>query len=167
MSGTVTITAPASVDGRGGTAVLNNTSDSTNFVGYLFDTSGFDGPTVRTSMDNVVEGPGAVFGSFQHGPRSFTIEVDLKPDSTWALSNARRDKLYRAFNAMAAGGTISWTEIGGSLRQIEFRREQPPRGPDKEGHVLLAGIAADPRIYSAVTSRTTATSHTFTTSGNV
>lgn len=147
-SGTITIAAPATTDGRAGTAVLNN-SGSSDFVGYLWDASGFDGPPVRTAMDVIAGGPGATFGNFQHGPRSFTLEVQLSRAGSPNLSNIRRDKLYRAFNAMATSGTLTWQERGATeSKAIEFRREQPPRGPDKEGKVLLAGIAADPRMYN-------------------
>lgn len=173
----VTITAPSTADGFGEIAVLNN-SASGNFVGYLWDASGFDGPPVRTSMDLIPGGPGATFGEFQHGPRSFTLEVQLTRSSSYNASNVRRDKLYRAFNAMSADGSIVWTESGASdSRTLYFRREQPPRGPDKEGKVLLAGIAADARMYSstAVTGTSPSTNSgnapspptfTFTPSGN-
>lgn len=147
LMSTVTITAPAASDGRGEVAVLND-SASGNFVGLLFDASGFDGPPVRTSQDLIPEGHGATFGSFWHGPRSLTLEILLSRASSWANSMTRRDKLYRATNAMAANGTIVYTETGGSARLINFRREQPPRGPDKDGKVLLSFVAADPRIYA-------------------
>lgn len=146
ISAPMTITAPADSDGRGEIAVLND-STSGNFVGYVFDSSGFDGPSVRTSMDDIPQGHGAVLGSFYHGARSFTLDVVLALAATSALSFARRDKLYRAFNAMAADGTIVYTETGGSARLLSFRREQPPRGPNADRHVLLSGISADPRIY--------------------
>lgn len=147
-SAPMTITAPANSDGRGQVVVLNSPTTDANFVGYTFDDSGFEGATVRTSADDIAEGHGQVFGSFYHGARSFTLEVMLIRPQNWATAFANRDKLFRAFNAMAADGTIVWTETGGSARQINFRREQPPRGPDADAHVLLSGICADPRIYS-------------------
>jgi hypothetical protein len=157
MTGTVTIVAPTLTDGLGGTAVLN--TPGTNFVGYLAETSGFDGPSVRTSMDDVPEGHGATFGSFYYGPRSFTLEVSMVADTTWTLSNTRLDKLLRATNAMAADGTISWAESG-ITKHMNFRREQPPRGPSSDRRILISGIAADPRIYAAEQSTTTLTSVT-------
>src|SRR6266550_239568 len=107
----MTITAPSGVDGQGAIAVLNNPAD-TNFVGYLFDVSGFDGANVRTSTEDRPQAQGATFGSFWHGSRSFTLEVALQRSATWSVAFARRDKLYQATNAMAADGTIVWTETG-------------------------------------------------------
>lgn len=164
LTGAVTITAPASVDGRGGIAVLNDTASS-DFVGYLLNTSGFDGPAVRTSMDNIVEGHGATFGSFYHGARSFTLEVVMAPAATWTTSNTRLDKLYRATNAMQADGTIIWTESG-LTKRLDFRREQPPRGPDADRKVLVSCIAANPRIVSPFAETTTSLNATITNVGN-
>jgi phage-related protein len=178
LSSTVTIVAPSTTDGRGETAQLNGLTTDTHFVGYLFDASGFDGPSVRLSQDDIVEGHGAVFGSFYHGAREFTIEADLKASTSYAASMTRMRKLYRAFNAMAGDGTVTWVEGGGASYFVSFRRSQPPRGPDKERKVLLSGICADPRIYKSgsPTSHATAATNngtvespptvTFTPSGN-
>lgn len=144
----ITITAPAGVDGRSETAVLNNPGDTTNFVGYLLKTSGLSGANVRTSMDDIPEGHGAVFGSFYHGHRPFTFEVILAKASTWALSDARHRKLCRAWNAMAADGAITWTDTDGIAKRILFRREQSPSDPDDNGQILLGAVASSPRIES-------------------
>jgi hypothetical protein len=160
-----TLTAPAGVDGRGEVAVLNNPADATNFVGYVVGDSGFDGAPMRTSVDEITEGHGAVFGNFYDGPRSFTLDIQLALAATSALSFARRDKLYRAFNAKAADGTFVYTETGGAARLLSFRREQPPRGPDDDRIVTLAGICEDPRIFANAIS--TAGPGTFTVAGTV
>lgn len=146
---TYTITAPSGVDGRAEVAVLNDPS-SGNFVGYLLDSSGFDSPEIRESADNIVEGDGGVHGSFYYGRRPFTLDIVVVPSSTTALSHARLDKLYRATNAMRSDGTIVWTETGGVAKVINFRRQQPIRGPSQERRCLFAGVAADARIYSNV-----------------
>ena len=78
LSSTVTIVAPSASDGRGESAQLNGNTTDTHFVGYLWDASGFDGASVRLSQDDIVEGYGAVFGSFYHGVREFTLL--LSPD---------------------------------------------------------------------------------------
>lgn len=163
---TITITAPSGVDGRAEVAQINGATTDTHFVGYLTDSSG--AATVRESADNVPEGHGAVHGSFYHGRFEFTLEVKLQIGATYAASFTRRDKLYRAFNAMASDGTVAWTDSGGSARQLSFRRQQSPRGPDKEGKVLLAGVQADPRIYSggSEVTQAAATSLTIVNSGN-
>jgi hypothetical protein len=161
LSSTVTIVAPALSDGRGETAQINGLTTDTHFVGYLFDASGFDGPSVRLSQDDIVEGHGAVFGSFYHGVREFTLEVDLKASTSYAASMTRMRKLYRAFNAMAGDGTVTWTEGGGAVYFVSFRRQQPPRGPDKERKVLLSGICSDPRIYAGGTASTASAATSF------
>jgi hypothetical protein len=142
----VTITAPTGVDGFGEVATLNVPADA-NFVGYLFKSSGFGGAVVRTSQDDIPQGHGAVFGSFFYGARTWTQEIILTPSTTFALSDVRYRKLCRAFNAMSADGTMTWTEAGGAIKTLSFRSEQAPTDPDEEGHVLLAGISKDPRIY--------------------
>lgn len=160
-----TIVAPALTDGRGGTAVLNDTA-SADFVGYLVESSGFEGPAVRQNTDPVVEGHGAVHGSFWYGERSFTLNVSMALASTSALSMARLDKLLRATNAMANAGTITWTETGSAAaRMLTFRRESPPRGPDPTNRqILISCVSADPRIVSPPTANdTTVTSGTLVT----
>jgi hypothetical protein len=148
LAGTITITAPAGIDGLGGTAVLNNSADTTNYVGDLWEVSGLGGASVRSSLDPLVEDHGAVFGSFYYGPRSFTLKPRMKRSTTYALSDARYDKLCRAWDAMHSDGTITWPDTDGVTKRLSFRREQSPSDPDAEGYVLLAGIAADPLIYN-------------------
>lgn len=152
LATTVSITAPASVDGMGEVATLNDSASGT-FVGWVFKATGFGGPVIRTSMDDLVEDHGAVFGSFYRGARSFTLEVALARATTRALSDARYYKLCRAFNAMVSDGTLAWTDTDAIPKQVTFRCEQSPSDPDDDGHVLLAGICQDPRIY-AVTPQT-------------
>lgn len=164
LKATYTIVAPAGVDGRGGTAIINGSSSATDFVGYLADLSGFDSPEVRESADNIVEGDGGVHGSFYHGRRPFTMEIMIEIAATDALSHARLDKLYRATNAMRGDGTISWTETGGVAKVLNFRRQQPIRGPSTDRKCLFAGVAADARIYASTP--TTGSSPT-TNAGNV
>lgn len=143
-----TITAPSATDGFGEVAVLND-STSGNFVGYLFDSSGFESPDVRESFDDIVEGDGGVHGSFYHGRRPFTLDVWLAIAATEAATHARLDKFLRATNAMRADGTIAWTETGGAAKLLNFRRQQPVRGPSQERRCLFAGVSADPRIYAS------------------
>lgn len=96
----------------------------------------------------MVEGDGGVHGSFYYGRRPFTMDIMVEIAATEALSHARLDKLYRATNAMRSDGTISWTETGGQAKQLNFRRQQPIRGPSTERHCLFAGVSANPRIVS-------------------
>lgn len=146
-AGTVTVTAPASVDGRGEVATLNNTASGT-FVGYLFDRSGFGGASVRTSLDNITEGHGATAGSQFYGPRSFTLTVEMARASTYALSDARYNKLCRSWDAMAADASLVWFDSDGYTKLLSFRTEQSPGDPGSDGLVLLGGVAPDPRIYN-------------------
>jgi hypothetical protein len=163
LASEVTITAPAASDGFGEAAVLNN-SASGNFVGTLHKVSGFGGPGVRQSTDDIPEGHGAVFGDFFHGHRPFTMEVQLYRGANYAASDARYNKLCRAWNAMADDGSIVWTDTDSIAKRILFRREQAPSDPDEQGHVLLGGMAASPRIEA--NTATTGTSPS-TNAGNV
>lgn len=140
------VTAPASSDGYGGIAVLNSPIADTNFVGYLEDFS--RNVVVRPSKDNVVEGHGSNFGAFYDGEMTISLKVKLQPSSTYALSNARHDKLLRATSALADYGTIVWTENGGVAKRILFKVEQKPTDPDEQGYVLVGLSSPDDRIYA-------------------
>jgi hypothetical protein len=143
-----TLTAPSGSDGFGEVAVLNN-SASGNFVGYLVESSGFDSPNVRPNSTLISEGHGATHGHFYHGERPFTMTVLMALSSTTALSMARLNKLLRASNAMLFPGTITWTEADGIARYLNFRREGPVRGPDKDNRqVLCSFVSPDPYIYA-------------------
>jgi hypothetical protein len=99
-------------------------------------------------MDNIVEGHGAAFGNFYYAHRPFTLEVQLVRGANWAASDANYNKLCRAFDAMGADGSIVFVDTDSVTKRILFRREQPPSDPDENGHVLLSGVCADPRIYA-------------------
>lgn len=147
LASSITITAPASSDGMGEVAVLND-SASGNFVGYLWKVSGLGGAAVRTSVEDLPEAHGAVMRNFFLGPRSFTLEPSLARASSYANSDARYRKLCRAWSAYAADAALTWTDTDSIAKRLLFRTEQPPSDPDEQGHVLLAGIAANPRIES-------------------
>lgn len=161
----ISITAPASVDGRGEVAVLNN-SASGNFVGHLLKPTGFGGAGVRTSIEPIVEGHGAAFGNFFRAHRPFTFEVMLARAATWALSDARHYKLVRAFNAMAEDGTIVWTDTDTIVKRILFRTEQPPSDPDEGGKVILGGVCESDKILSNATPTPTAPGSGLSNVGN-
>lgn len=162
----VTVVAPSGVDGRGGTATLNNSADS-NFVGYLFKPTGFGGAGLRLSKDPIPEGHGAIFGSSWWTERSFTFEVQVAQAATTALTDARFQKLCRAFNAMSADGTLSWVDAGAVPKFVLFRLENGPSDPDPiDSHVLVGCSASDPRIYSTGGTSSASTSHSITNAGN-
>jgi hypothetical protein len=164
LASSVAITAPASSDGLGEVATLNDSASGT-FVGYLWKISGFGGPGVRTSTDDIPEGHGSVFGSFFHSHRPFTLEVSLARSTSYANSDARYNKLCRAWNAMAGDGSIVWTDTDSIAKRILFRREQAPSDADEQGHVLLSGMAANPRIESNTQNQ--ASPGSVTNAGNV
>jgi hypothetical protein len=89
-----------------------------------------------------------VFGNFYYGARPFTLEVRMTRAASYALSDARYNRLCRAFDAMHTDGTIVFTDTDGVAKRISFRREQSPSDPDEKGKVLLAGTCADPLIYA-------------------
>jgi hypothetical protein len=159
-----TITAPASVDGLGEVAVLNDTA-SANFVGYVTEISGLDSPEVRESADDIPEGDGGIHGSFFYGRRPFTFEIIFAPDPSASL-NTRIDKFFRATNAMRADGTVVWTETGSVARRLLFRRQQPLRVSDRRPkRCLFAAVSANPRIESNTQNQ--ASPGSITNAGNV
>lgn len=142
---TITLTAPAASDGRGEIAQLNGADTDTHFVGRVLSSS--RSVVIRQSKDDISEGHGVVYGGQWYGDATHTLEVMLAPASTWAASYTRREKLLAATNAMAADGTMVWTDSGGAARLINFRREQYPSGPDSDRKMLLVLASSDPRIY--------------------
>lgn len=140
-----TVVAPANSGGFGGTAVLNNTASS-DYVGDLWEFT--RNVTIRPNKENITEGNGAVFGASYAGEMTGTLKVKLGIASTWALSNARHDKLLRATDALSSDGTITWTETGGVAKRILFRTEQRPTDPDETGFVIFGWSSADDRIYA-------------------
>jgi hypothetical protein len=68
--------------------------------------------------------------------------------ATWAASDARYNKLCRAWDAMHSDGTIVFVDTDAVTKRILFRREQSPSDPGPDGQVLLAGTCADPLIYA-------------------
>lgn len=162
LASSISITAPAASDGLGEVAVLND-SASGNFVGHLFAHSGLGGATVRTSMENKPQAHGATFGSFYRGHRPFTLTVLLARASSYANSDARYNKLVKAWNAMAGDGSIVWTDTDGIAKRILFRQETQPDDPNEQRQVLLGGVAANPRIQA--NTATTAGTGSFSVGG--
>lgn len=149
LTTTYTITGPSGVDGFGEVAVLNDKT-SGNFVGYLEDLS--FAREIRESADPVVEGDGGAHGSFYSGRLPFTMDIRIERAATYALSNARADKLFAALNAMRSDGKITWTESGRSVpTELLFRQQESPRGPNSEGHVLFGGVSASALLLSTET----------------
>lgn len=160
LSAIYTITAPSGVDGFGEIAVLNDPT-SANFVGYLEDLS--FGLEVRENADDKVEAHGGVHGPFWHGRLPFTMEISLEEAATWPLSNARYEKLRAACNAMAAPGSVVWTEQGRAATKLLFVEQQSPRA-SKDGRVMFQGVSAN-RLILASTATTGAPGSGLTNAG--
>lgn len=149
LASSVIITAPATVDGRGEVATLNDDTATTTYVGRILGGTGFGGPAVRTAMENRAEAHGAQFGNFYYAHRAFTLSVLLARKSSWAGSDSNFNKLCRAFDAMIQDGTIQFVDTDAITKLLRFRRETSPSDPDEQGRVTLGGVCEDPRIYSS------------------
>ncbi len=143
----IVLTAPAAVDGRAEIATLNNRAAAT-YVGDLWEPSGMGGAAVRLVEDEITEGHGSVFGAWQLSARSFTLKVKLTPGASIAASDLRYQKLCRAVLALAADGTMVWTDSDTYTKAISYRLEQPVGDPNTDREVLLSLKAQDPRIYN-------------------
>lgn len=157
--------------GEDGTvAVLNDYSDP-NFVGYVDvdngGVTGLDHADVREVAYDVVEGDGAVHGTFYRGRRAITLSCFFPQDDLTAR-NAAIDRFLAATEALRADGTLTWTEQGREETQVWWRSQQPTRVVNrlpKRGQAQM--VCARPRIVgSLVRTATHATNVAVTNLGN-
>lgn len=135
----------------GAVAVLNDDTDQ-NFIAYADveagGIAGLDAADVRESTVDVVEGDGAVHGSFYRGRRPITINVFF-PQPPGQQLNWAIDRWLDATEALRADGTIEWTETGRETTMVWFRTQQPTRVTGrmpKRAQTQL--VAARPRVFS-------------------
>lgn len=131
--------------GPDGTTVTFNTPGSPF---YLEAISGFDGPNVRTSVEDRPEYDGAVAGNFYFGSRPVTLSGRIIASSA-TERNLAVVSLQRALRALRTDLTVKATASGLDPMQVTGRLANPPRitgGYAKEFQISL--ICPDPRIYS-------------------
>jgi hypothetical protein len=137
----------------GSRAVFNDRTDA-DYVGPLTEHSGFDSPEIREEQENRPGTDGGVHGMFLFGRRPMTMKGKVLNPASAAERAARIAKLQAAvFGCMRADGTLAWTTIDGTSVSIKVRAQQPLRiegAWQKDFQIAL--VAADPRIYSTVTS---------------
>ena len=125
-------------------AVLNDKADP-DFVGIVDveagGVSGVEGAAVRTAIEEIVEGHGAILNPFYYGARSMTWAVIFTPDPSPTL-NAKIDQLEMATDAMADDGTVSWAESGSFTVEAKFRRELPWRVTGARPKRTLLGLVS-------------------------
>jgi hypothetical protein len=133
------------ITGPDGTTVTFNTAGSPF---YLEAISGFDGPNVRTSVEDRPEYDGAVAGNFYFGSRPVTLSGRIIAASATERNQAVVS-LQRALRALRSDLTVKSTSSGLDPMQVTGRLANPPRitgGYVKEFQIGL--ICPDPRIYS-------------------
>lgn len=136
------------LNGPSGARVSFNDPDDRDFVGWIEEITGLDGPEVREASENFVEGDGAIHSDFYYGRRPITISGIIDASVFGVERNRKITRLLEAANAMRDDATLLWTASGGLPVQVRVRRQNSPRisgGRVKNFQISL--VAADPRIY--------------------
>lgn len=138
--------------GPDGTRVSWNNPADRDFIGYVSDITGLDGPDVRESSELLVEGDGGRHFDFYHGRRPITISGLFNPNIYGAAAARNITRLLRATNAMRGDAYLRWTATGAQRVEVAVRRTSPPRITGQRAKSFLIGMtAADPRIYGVTT----------------
>jgi hypothetical protein len=136
--------------GPDGMAVSFNDPTQPDFIGYIEEITGLDGPDTREASELLVEGDGGVHDEFWHGRRPVTISGLLDPNAFGAERNLEVTRLLQATNAMRGDAVLTWTPTGGVPVRLPLRRQQPPRITGSRVKAFqLSMIAADARILAA------------------
>jgi hypothetical protein len=136
--------------GPDGMAVSFNDPTQPDFIGYIEEITGLDGPDTREASELLVEGDGGVHDEFWHGRRPVTISGLLDPNAFGAERNLEVTRLLQATNAMRGDAVLTWTPTGGVPVRLPLRRQQPPRITGARVKAFqLSMIAADARILAA------------------
>lgn len=176
--------------GPDGTVATFNDPADANFVGYLTEITGLDGPEVRENFSLATEADGGEDGPYFHGRRSTTWEGLIPPDLA-AGFEVTKNRLMRACNAMRPRGTateirdadpnvptpasgncvMAWTnsQAGAIRQQVAGRRSMRPTITGRRPRNFLFGIGCkNPRILSATPSTlAAATSLSIANAGNM
>jgi hypothetical protein len=134
--------------GPTGARVSFNEPTDRDFVGWIEEITGLDGPEVRESSELFVEGDGGIHSDFYYGRRPVTLSGLIDASVFGVERNRKITRLLEAANAMRQDAVLSWTASGGLPVQIRVRRQNSPRitgGRLKNFQISL--VAADPRIY--------------------
>jgi hypothetical protein len=138
--------------GPDGTRVSWNDATDRDFIGYVSDITGLDGPDVRESSELLVEGDGGRHFDFYHGRRPITMSGLFNPNVFGAAAARNITRLLRATNAMRGDAYLRWTATGAQRVEVAVRRTSPPRITGQRAKSFLIGMtAADPRIYGVTT----------------
>lgn len=134
--------------GPTGERVSFNEPTDRDFVGWIEEITGLDGPEVRESSELFVEGDGGIHSDFYYGRRPITFSGIIDASVFGVERNRKITRLLAATNAMRNDALLSWTASGGLPVQVRVRRQNSPRitgGRVKSFQISL--VAADPRIY--------------------
>lgn len=132
---------------------LNNPADP-NFVGYVTDITGLDDAEVRENAQNKVAGDGGLHGPFYKGRRPWTVTGFIMPQMPVSARSAAQDFISQVMDkTLKVDGFLTWYPTNGVARYVGFRKQQPLRITKGQSNVertfQLAGVAADPLIYSS------------------
>jgi hypothetical protein len=134
-------------------AVFNNPADP-NFVGYIFEITGFDSPETRENASNINAGDGGHHGPFWHGRRPFTLSGMIVPTTPVAVRSAKMTKIDNVLNrCLRQDGYLAYTPSDGISRYLLIRKQQPHRITAGQSAVQknfqIAGVCRDYRFYAS------------------
>lgn len=113
------ITGPDTTEAR-----LGGDNTHANYIGPVLDSSGWDSPELRETVDELVEGDGSVHGPSFFGRCVRQLDGMIAVDHPTTTLRQRIERLQRATRALRQDGTVLWTpsDAGSVQRMITFRR---------------------------------------------
>lgn len=144
-----------------GTIVFNNGQlggGSLDDLYWIATINGLDGPTIRTSIDDVPFGHGGLLHKFWKGPRHPVLEGNLVVQSV-PFGNSQCQEILNGMEAalnaaldsiLQTDGTLSWTPTGGAPQSLPVRYEVQVDIQPQENYALrsfnfgLVSSAPDP-----------------------
>lgn len=136
IAATYVMTAP------GGTVTFNAGGADQFYIQAL---PGFDSPQLRTPVDPVPFGDGAIVHDFWKGARQWTVEgvflitSTLNQDGILTIRNQMEEDLQDALDSMLqANATWAWTPFGGSARTLNVRWSGMLECPHDQNFLLRA-----------------------------
>ena len=125
----------------------------------LYDIAGMDGAAVRSAVENIPQGDGAILFEFFRGARFPVLSGIIKytssgvPATDYVNRRVAEDELRARTNSILnAYGTLRFTPHGASERQLQVRLLDTLQIRSQEGilkEFQIALIADDPLVYGA------------------
>lgn len=108
---------------------------------WLTNVTGLDQAPIRAPVDDSPQTDGGIVHDFYYGPRHFTVEGILVPQTNTASNrNTMEANLISSLDAiLRADGTWTWTPSGQSSRSLTVRCDVPVQ--------FSGGLSLSPRAF--------------------